>query len=501
MNSQRVTELHQREDNNAREWGLMLGSPQDHLVRAPSNTPYLASCTRFVRSVDIPYAQTDNGAFTVAMLPNALQALAVSGAPTTVPVATAEISLVSPSVAPAVISAGVPDVTSGLLLVNTESDTAGTTNFQDLTTFDPLLLNRFGVIVDGVQNSTIEASLTGLTFSFGQYFQMSILRLIGGVTSLLPIGPVTSVRGGVWLSPTYTIPNTVTVKAVLITRVTSAGVTQTSNIDWDCNVQINLTNGRVPISGGSTNLSLTKSELVEAGRVTLQRCTAMSLLITNMAPPLTSGGELVMARTNFNVLENGGGAQAIMDTIKRLPEERYWRSGPIVDGGYSWWLPDELASYEPLPLGDTPPTENVLVAAGIMSAADGFVRVIATWIFEFYTPVQLFSRNYNCTYSQAHRDMFNVLAREKACSANAGHFALLAGLAAAAKTVHEFYQSHQKIIDPLVNRAARRLVSVTDAPKTQIQQTKNKNKIKNENKIGSVTNAPAKPPRKKKPLS
>jgi hypothetical protein len=138
-----------------------------------------------------------------------------------------------------------------------------------------------------------------------------------------------------------------------------------------------------------------------------------------------------------------------MTTIKQLPEELYWRSGAIKDGGYAWWLPDDLASYEPLPIDSHLNSENVLVAAGRMSDPAGFVRVIATWTFEFYTPVQLFARDYNCVYGDPHRAVWQTLCRQPAVSANNGHAALVLSLLNIAAEVYNYYKRRREDFKPL----------------------------------------------------
>lgn len=101
-----------------------------------------------------------------------------------------------------------------------------------------------------------------------------------------------------------------------------------------------------------------------------------------------------------------------------------------------------------------------------MPSNQGQVRVIITWNFEFYTPVQLFSRDYNLTYSQCHRDIFIMLTRAKACSANAGHLALLASVVTLVGSVYDFYDKNRKTIDGFVTMG-RKLGSELTSKKTQ----------------------------------
>jgi len=498
MNSSLVQRIHTQEDNNAREWALMLAAPQDHLCRAPSNTPFLASMTRFVKSVDIPYAQTNNGAFTVAMMPNALQALGISGPNANIPAAPDAISVSSTLPNTCVIEPGESTISSGLLNIgDANGDSIGTTAFRDLSGIDALLDGISGFTVTAAATTTFTSSVEAVgNFARNSFLRIVLYQDVAGTKRLLAGSAVPAV-GAVFNLGTYTNGATVTTLAIGFQLVTAAGVpiVRQSNLPFLVNVSFSA--AYVPGSSSASNFSLASSEIIEAGNVQLQRCTAMSLLVTNMAPPLTSGGELVAARTGFNILATPGGTAGLMAAIKQLPEERYWRSGPIVDGCYAWWIPDDLASYEPLPIVDVPPTENVLVAAGVMSDATGFVRVIATWTFEFYTPVQLFSRSYNSTYAQSHRDMFNILAREPAVSANFAHLAILASIGTAVNTAYRWYKDNAEWIDPIAKKGGKAALNLLRQKPTKSEKQKQKQKLpKSTGSVGQ--SGPPLPPRPKK---
>lgn len=493
-----VAELHNQSDSNAKKWSQMLSAPQDHLVRAPSNTPFLASKTRFVKSYDITYAQTNAGAFTVAAMPNAINALAITGAPTAIPAASSAMSLTTAGLAPLSTEGDASQITHGLMIINDDSGKVlGTTNVQDLSALSINYSGYSGVRVVAPATSVYSVSVTGLSAMVSKYhLRLGILRQVGAVFDIT--WPVVNSMSTSSTTFNVTVPAATTHHGFILQFVTTAGIPITLSHNVILYVTYMATLAQVPTNNGSQSFDLVNSAVIEAGSVTLQRCTAISMLVTDMTPQLDAGGELVMCRGNFDLLTTEGGTSGLMSKIKSLPEERYWRSGNMREGGYAWWLPDDLQSYEPLPVGDTPPTENVLIAAGIMPSNTGQVRVIITWNFEFYTPVQLFSRDYNLTYSQCHRDMFIMLSRAKACSANAGHLALLGSVVALASSVYDFYDKNRAAIDGFVS-AGRKVGAQLVSKKTRDSVNKanqQKNKARNQAAI-AAGKAPPIPARSK----
>lgn len=471
-----IAVLHNASDANARNWANMLVAPQDHLVRAPSNTPFLASKTRFVRTLDVPYAQTDAGKFSVAMLPDAMHSFASTGLPGNTPPALTGLVLTSYG---ELVQAGVNSTSyldSGFIKISDGAGAdLGTTNFQDLGAFDVLLAGIWGIRI--TQNTSAVSNMTlSATTPPARRFYCKIGTVDSG-TKIITWSSNLALLSG---TASWTITLGAQAMAVVVQITTATGAANPDPSGFRGLFDMSCTSALVPASSGAQSFGLVKSDLAQAGQVGLQRCTAMSLLVTNMASPLQSGGELVSARTRQSILGTPGGTAGLMNAMKQLPEQLYWRSGNIADGGYTWWLPDDLTSYEPLPIGERPPSENILLACGAMADVGGFVRIIATWTFEFYTPVQLFARDYNVCYGDAHKDLWQGLARKPACSANAGHLALLASVATLASQVYDFYSKHQKTIDPMVGQAVslgKRLVQRKKATDQNAQSSRKPNVV------------------------
>lgn len=438
----------------------MLVNPADVLVRAPSVTPYLGSKTRFVRSIEIPYSETNNGAFAVAMVPDALNSLLVEGPqrPNMPPVA-GQITLASNE--PVILKDG--ELHGGLFGV---SDTGGvqlgTTTPQD-------------VVVNGIPSSNVlSMNITNGTAlvicvrpSLGNpgYLKVDGVKATGDYQTLVSAYNLRLLQNG---GTVYAANVPIALVGLRFTTVTSTGVVR-SYPQTTMDMVIQAASAQVP-GGDFGSFSIFGSEVSDVGAVSHVRATAMSMLVTNLAPPIEAGGELVITRTRRGILENSE-PQALMEAIKKLPEQLYWRSGNITDGGYAWYLPDQVSSYEPRPLGSPPPSDNVLVAAGVMSGEEGYVRVICTWVFEFYSPAQLFERSYNLSWTKVHQEMLELLQHRSAVSANAGHMALISSILALGSQAYAFYKANEQSLDALargtLKLGGKVAVSVGKGPKAK----------------------------------
>jgi len=308
--------------------------------------------------------------------------------------------------------------------------------------FDYLGNSHFGLVVnfDPADGLTIVTSdVQGCT-----YVQVIAIDVTG--SGFLLTGPVNCRVNPVLVN---TVGSSSRPCAAMYFQTTDAGGTPINAPNASLGLSLSFNLGQVPSTSGSTVSSIVSSDVITISKVSHVRCTAMSMLVTNLAPPIEAGGELVMARTRQGILAEGD-VLSLMSAIKNLPEEIYWRSSGIVDGGYSWYLPDQVESYEPRPISVVPPSDNVLIAAGSMSTPQGYVRVICTWTFEFYTPIQLFERKNNLFWSEYHKSEFQMLLGKRACSANAGHLALMGAISAASAALYNFYKEHEEVLDKAV---------------------------------------------------
>jgi hypothetical protein len=206
----------------------------------------------------------------------------------------------------------------------------------------------------------------------------------------------------------------------------------------------------------------------------------MHLLVTNMASVLDGAGEIVIGRVPKEVLV-GGDIATVMETIKRLPQKNLWSSRNLLEGGYAWYMPDDVESYEPHAISDHL-SDNILVACVRMSNPNGQYRINATWRMEFYTPAQILTRNFTIPWSPASLGMFKDLSGKSATSANAGHVALVIAIIGAAKSIYSFYTRHS----PFINKIASQTYSYVSTP----AKTKSKPKVQDLTEIREIKERP-----------
>jgi len=391
----------------AKQWAKMLASPSTTLVRAPSSTPYLASTARFVKSIDVPYSATNGGKFTIVAGPDPKHAYTTVYEDNAFPTLPGELSAVSHKASNGVGVSGAHGTYSSQTFLGVHFEAANTRVVGHLQDRGKL---AFGV-ADGVLIYSFEApALATLDLSYLNKANLSLIFKVynaDGTETVLVSNNASVARN-----------NFVLAKDMIGFLVLASG-DGTGEISYNITCATAQT---VTVPGTQRVNPLVRSELIEQGKVETCRCTGMEMLITNMAPPVNAGGELVVARMPRKSLNQAG---PVMDNIKQQPEQLYWRSGSVADGGWAFWLPDDLASYEPHSVGYAGGTDNVLVASGNLTA-DGLVRVMITWTYEFYTPAQAFSRDYNFAHDQYTQMVWDRIVRQPAVAANFGHEALIA---------------------------------------------------------------------------
>jgi hypothetical protein len=171
--------------------------------------------------------------------------------------------------------------------------------------------------------------------------------------------------------------------------------------------------------------SFVSDELAEQGQLSNTRVTAMSLLVSPIGQLAQVGGEMYMARTNARNIVRDVSITDLMTTISQNNDPNMWINTPVSRGGYGWWMPDDASSYEPRPYGSFEESDNVLVAAGRMEPGNS-LRIHASYIVEFYTPKQVFEKEYGPPLAGAYEAAFNQLLQAPAVCQNEDHEALIA---------------------------------------------------------------------------
>lgn len=189
------------------------------------------------------------------------------------------------------------------------------------------------------------------------------------------------------------------------------------------------TNGFIAAAAAPGSIGqFVSDELANQGEVTNVRTTAMSMLASPIGQWANIGGRLIMARTNARNITAATTIPELMTIIDQLNEEKCWADLPISEGGYSWWMPDDSSSYAPHEYGQPPTGDlNLLVCVGRMEPGNS-LRLTSTFVTEFYSPKQIFVKEYGPVLTGAFEAAYQSLAREPAVSANFSHHDLIASI-------------------------------------------------------------------------
>jgi hypothetical protein len=179
---------------------------------------------------------------------------------------------------------------------------------------------------------------------------------------------------------------------------------------------------------GSLVGEFVSNDLVHQGQVSHARVTAMSQLVTDMSPSLVSQGNAVAGLVKSTVVDSAVSVPKLMDICEALNEPGRVQTAPNADGSRVFYTPDDEESYEPKDFGETRGDDNVIIFA--TKLVDGMsIRIITTWVVEFYSPKQLFTKKLTPTWGPEYRAAMRYLKACPAVSCNPDHKAFIAKVA------------------------------------------------------------------------
>lgn len=140
----------------------------------------------------------------------------------------------------------------------------------------------------------------------------------------------------------------------------------------------------------ATSFAPAFGEAIIEDKITKGRVTGMSMLISNTSADLANGGTICAGRVphSFDFFS------PMAPNMAKLPKNR-WMSGPAKTGSYVWWLPAESDEWD---INDVNVkqleyhTSNILAAQLSGWPAGASARVTFTWVVEFYTENDLFTK-------------------------------------------------------------------------------------------------------------
>lgn len=464
---------------NSKIWARLLTTMESPPVRAPSSTPYLASTTKFVRSVDIPYDAATGGRFNIIATPDPRAAMLIGQSSINIPSVPGTISISSSSHSGTEV--GSPYVSRGVLKVSQGERVLTVMPFQDSGLVSGIAASGIPCISMNIAAGS-DVILNVLMKDPDFQVQVATITLAGALDPWVEVKPEASQTATLRITAALA-------KRGLVFRLASAGVPISGDFAHDVSLSLVAYIAQAVVQTTVDSQTLVKADLISEAKINSLRATSIKMLVTNMAAPVNSGGEVVVGRVPAQVI-NERGFNNLADTIKRLPESLYWSSRAVADGGYAWWLPDDLNSYEPHPM-ETISTENVLVAAGNLTVG-GLIRVMVTWTYEFYTPVQLFERSYNLPYTDLDRAVWATLSQQPATSGNPDHGTLLRMIAGAVSAFVNAYFAGGTNFAISAMSAANSAYSEYQR-RNPPKKSKPKNKKKPENSKVAPKQAPAAP--------
>lgn len=452
-----VSEHLSSQSKKVKNWCNMVIDPQAKAVHAPRTLPGISCVSKLVKSVDIPYSDTNSGYVTVAISPKATAAYMQSSTGDYPSAGRDRIYGKTTEATPLHIEKNQAVPRKGMLVFSSGNALAEATAswIRDLDEYFPALSGWSGVSWDAGQNLYVDLAFRSPIATYVRPYCVSASGTkVDSTQVYLP--------PGAWVTTQIQTPGAGSANQFIGFYTCDQNGAQIS-LEAPTNIDFSI-NGTAQVMGTQASpASVVRSELLDQAGVSHVAGTSCHLLVTNLASEFDGAGEIVIARTHASIMSSGS-TQEIMSAIKALPEKNYWRSGNLLRGGYAWYLPDDAHSYEPKGLHEDH-SDNILVAAIKMAKDAGQVRVNCTWTFEYYTPAQVISRSPGIPWTDESKEMYTMLLSRPAVSENPGHAALIAALAAGATAVHTFYKENSGWIDPLAKEAAKAVVKKVVAPK------------------------------------
>jgi len=194
--------------------------------------------------------------------------------------------------------------------------------------------------------------------------------------------------------------------------------------DWKNKIQVSLSTsaGNVPAAiSPQSVLQLAKAELLAAGDITRGFVTAMSGLITNVSDMDSDGGQISASLLRRSDLAGADSTTALFNLVNQNTNANRFYNGPLKEGAYCWYFPDDLSSYAPNDdLFSDNSDDNVIIFAGTISA-NGSLRIAADFIVQFWCPKQVFTKQYTPALNDSYSIGLSTLAKLNCASPNAWH--------------------------------------------------------------------------------
>lgn len=442
---------HGSDQHYVKEYIDMMTSPgTSKAVRAPAISPYIASNTHVRRVLDVNGPATNGGSYGVFVKPNNIFPYATSGALTVFPAVSGPLSLHNDPAIP------VNEIGGGCkMYVNSAGST--TSYLSSNVNYAGTTYSAWPISMPaGTYAAQMTIPQSEYSSAVGTQYYFRIYAGVAGIWTALCSVQSVSVAG-VFPAFACTVP---------VGGSFSLAVVRTDSVGTPANPQSNIAgavflfypDGQMQPTGSMVAFSDDHAKIVnlEDSQTLSHRIVAMSMLVSNLSSDLNNQGRIVIGRADPRVMSNYTTLAEAQAALSRLPDASRVYDGPLRDGGYTWYMPDDIASYEPaVKYHSTDPNNLLACVISGMDTTDGSIRIIIDYIVEFYTPNQLLSRSPSPVWDDRLLGVFSELLCSPAASANFAHAALVSSIAAGALKAAQFYAANKSWIDPAVAGAYR----------------------------------------------
>lgn len=190
---------------------------------------------------------------------------------------------------------------------------------------------------------------------------------------------------------------------------------------------------------------------VDLSGVEQYRVAALSALVSYTGNQFNNGGVIAAAR----VRPGYAYPTAPFESLTQLVDHSY--NGPLKDGAYVWWRPSSVSEFDFLGPHDRP-AGTTLRVAGKFADPNGSIKVTLRMVVEFYSRLQIFSRDVFPPMIDDYNIEFVRLECLPAATCNPSHSEifrrLVKGAAQAAKSGAQYAMANPELIKTMLNMFA-----------------------------------------------
>lgn len=402
------------------EWAKMLVNPGEaKTVHGPVTAPFTGDSLAFTRTIEFDASTFPDGNFNMTMRPSLTNTLAVNNGNGLVFASGDLLSDSSGNVMPA--------------------STTFATGYFPIHWAAPVVDaggNVLGMAATVVQSNGMYAFEWELT---GTY----LLRVYGPSASFKLI-----YRNG----NTWTLGNDISVGGINVPNCDAWGVVVKSpGSSQGYNIAFTQSAGPASTIASPSVYSAFSTHAIDLSGVEQYRIAAMSILVSYTGNQFNNGGVIAAARVRPGYTYPA----APFESLTQLVDHSY--NGPLKDGSYVWWRPSSVSEFDFKGPFDSV-AGTTLRVAGKFSDPNGAIKITLKLVVEFYSRLQIFSRDVFPPLIDDYTMEFIRLESLPAATCNPSHSEifrkLVKGAAQATKAGAQYAMANPELIKTMLNMFA-----------------------------------------------